>query len=79
MPQPVAYLGSLTSHGAVVITGPLPTPYVTCDCGIMAKVTDMVGPHMHGMIPQPASPFPMGSLVTTIEGLGVLRVGDTAT
>jgi hypothetical protein len=45
----------------------------------MAKVTDMVGPHMHGMIPQPASPFTMGSLVTTIEGLGVLRVGDTAT
>jgi hypothetical protein len=46
---------------------------------VVAKVGDMVAAHMHGIVPIPANPFPVGSLVTKIEGLGVLRVGDTAT
>jgi len=74
----VAFLGSPTSHGAPVITGPLPTPHVACDCGVMAKATDMVAGHYHGLVWVPPNPFPAGSLVAAIEGLGVLRVGDTA-
>jgi hypothetical protein len=52
---------------------------VTCDCGVIAKVGDMVAAHMHGSQPQPPVPFLNGSLVSKVEGLGILRVGDTAT
>lgn len=69
----------MTSHGALVITGPLPTPYVKCDCGPIGKVGDMVAAHFHGSVPIPPNPFLNGSLVSKVEGLGMLRVGDTAT
>lgn len=81
MPK-VAFIGSLTDHGAPIITGPLPTPHVTCDCGVIAKVGDMIAAHTHPgtpPIPIPPNPIITGSIVTKIEGIPMARVGDVTT
>jgi len=75
----VAYIGSLTDHGAPIITGPLPTPHVTCDCGVIAKIGDMVAGHFHPGTPPifvPPNPIITGSTVAMIEGIGIARVDD---
>jgi uncharacterized Zn-binding protein involved in type VI secretion len=78
MPK-VAFIGSMTDHGALITTGPVPTPYVTCDCGPIAKMGDLIAAHTHpGVPPIPIPPNPIitGSTVTMIEGIPVARVGD---
>lgn len=75
MPK-VAYIGSLTDHGAVIIPGPLLTPTIKTDCGPIAKIGDLVAAHFHGSTPIPPNPIITGSTLSKIEGIGIARVGD---